>query len=60
MNEKTATRVAFVTVPAIPVVIGAVSTPVTKFDIVTLIVFAAILYLITATVTAAIGAPIFY
>jgi hypothetical protein len=61
MNEQTATRVAFVTVPAIPAVIGAVLTPVTQeFDMVTVVGFAAIFYVITGAVTAAIAAPIFY
>jgi len=58
MNERSATRVAFVVVPAIPAVIGAVGTPVTReFSIVSLVGFAAIFYVITGGVTAAFGAP---
>ena len=61
MNEQTATRVAFVTVPAIPAVIGAFLTPITQeFDIVTVVGFAAIFYVITGAVTAALAVPIFY
>ena len=61
MNEQTATRIAFGVVPAVPSVIGAVFTPVTRdFDIESILAVALIFYVITAAVTAALGAPIFF
>jgi len=61
VKRKTATSLAFLTVPAIPPLVGAVLTPQTKgFDFITLLVFAAIFYLVSAAATALLGAPIFF
>ena len=61
VNRKTATSLAFLTVPAIPMLVGAVLTPQTgAFDLITILVFAAIFYLVSAAATALLGAPIFF
>jgi len=61
MKQETATRIAFLTVPVIPALVGAVLTPVTReFDVIALLGFAVIFYLISAVVTAVLGVPIFY
>jgi putative effector of murein hydrolase LrgA (UPF0299 family) len=61
MKRDTATLIAFLTVPVIPSLVGAVLTPETRrFDVVTIVVFAGISYLISAAVAALFGAPIFF
>jgi hypothetical protein len=61
MKRETTTLIAFLTVPVIPSLISAVLQPMTKeFDALTLLVFAAISYLISAAVAGLLGAPIFY
>jgi hypothetical protein len=63
MKREKATLIAFLTAPAIPPLVGAVLTPQTQvagFDVVTILVFAAIAYLVSAAATALLGAPIFF
>jgi hypothetical protein len=52
MKQKTTTLLAFLTVPAIPPLVGTVLTPQTKeFNFRTILVFAAIFYSVPAAVT---------
>jgi hypothetical protein len=61
MKRKTSTSIAFLTVPLIPSLIGAVLQPATgEFDASTLLVFGVISYVITAVAAGLLGAPIFY
>jgi hypothetical protein len=60
VKQKTATLIAFLTAPVVPLVTGAILTPgMGSFDFLTILVFAVIFYGISAVVTAAFGAPIF-
>jgi hypothetical protein len=60
MSEQIAIRVAFLVVPVIPVAVGAALTPMANFDVITLVGFALIFYLISMALTAAFGLPVFY
>lgn len=61
MKPAKATLIAFLTAPAIPPLVGAVITPQTReFDIVTILIFATIAYMVSAAAAALLGAPIFF
>lgn len=60
MNRKTATQIGFLLAPAVPTFINGALTPnIKEFNLVTILVFTVISYLISAAVTGVLGVPTF-